>query len=189
MLQEPAPTESPGNHTPDGGVLLGNREAGHRLVLFEDPQCPYCRAFEEAAGDLLRREVAAGALTVEYRIRCFLGEESVRASAALALAAEEGHFDGLLQALFAQQPPEGSGGFTDDDLIALGAGVGLTGERYREGVRAGRYRDWAVATDESFQPEDEEGTPKAVLDGEVVDPGMLADANRLSAVLRAGPRR
>ena len=78
----------PGGHTPEGGVLVGSDNARRRLVLFEDPQCPYCREFEEVSGDLLRREVAAGAVAIEYRMRCFLGVESVRADNALALAAE-----------------------------------------------------------------------------------------------------
>ena len=49
--------------------------------------------------------VDAGELAVEYRMRCFLGPESVRADNALALAAEAGRFDELRRALFAAQPP------------------------------------------------------------------------------------
>jgi hypothetical protein len=51
------------------------------------PPDPYCRRFEQRSGDLLGREMAAGAVSVEYRMRSFLGEESVRANNALALAA------------------------------------------------------------------------------------------------------
>src|SRR6202020_3190915 len=108
-----AANEAPSGHTPEGGVLVGSEGARRRLVVFEDPQCPYCREFEEVSGDLLRREVAAGAVAVEYRMRAFLGPESVRADNALALAAEAGRFDGLRKALFAAQPPEGTGGFTN----------------------------------------------------------------------------
>ena len=83
----------PSGHTPEGGVLVGADNARRQLVLFEDPQCPYCRRFEKVSGDLLLREIAAGAVAVEYRMRCFLGVESVRADNALALAAENGKFD------------------------------------------------------------------------------------------------
>src|ERR1700684_3484033 len=96
----------PPGHTPDGGVLVGSEGARRRLVVFEDPQCPYCREFEEVSGDLLRREIAAGAVAVEYRIRSFLGVESVRAANALALAAESGRFDQLPRELFAAQTAE-----------------------------------------------------------------------------------
>jgi hypothetical protein len=37
-------------HTPEGGVLVGSANARHALVLFEDPQCPCGRQFEELAG-------------------------------------------------------------------------------------------------------------------------------------------
>ena len=84
----------PSGHTPEGGVLVGADNARRRLILFEDPQCPYCRRFEQVSGDLLDRE-SAGAVAVEYRMRCFLGIESVRADNALALAAEDGKFDEL----------------------------------------------------------------------------------------------
>ena len=67
--------EAPPGHTPDGGVLVGSQGARRRLVVFEDLQCPYCREFEAVSGDLLRREVAAGAVAVEYRIRSFIGDE------------------------------------------------------------------------------------------------------------------
>src|SRR5664280_2228253 len=117
-------TPTPARHTPDGGVLVGSVGARRRLVVFEDPQCPHSRQFEEVSGDLLRREVAAGAVAVEYRMRCFLGPESVRAVNALALAAEAGRFDELRWELLAAQPPEHTGGFTTEDLLDFGRRAG-----------------------------------------------------------------
>ena len=175
---------APSGHTPDRGVLLGSDAAPRHLVVYEDPQCPYCRRFEQRSGDLLRREVAAGAVAVEHRMRSFLGEESVRADNALALAAEEGRFDELRRELFASQPREHSGGFTADDLVALGERVGLTSTAYVEGVRAGRFEDWVRETDELLQDEDPDGTPQATLDGEPVDPDVLYEPERLAALLQ-----
>ncbi len=175
----------PAGHTPDHGVLIGSDGARRRLVVYEDPQCPYCRRFEQRSGDLLGREVAAGAVAVEYRMRSFLGEESVRANNALALAAEEGRFDQLRRELFASQPPEHSGGFTPDDLVALGERAGLTSSAYVEGVREGRYEQWVRRTDALLQDEDPDGTPQATLDGEPVDPQVLYDPETLGALLRA----
>src|SRR6202012_3955943 len=100
----------PSGHTAEGGVVVGSSNARRHLVVFEDPQCPYCRLFEAASGDLLRREIASGAVAVEYRMRSFLGVESIRADNALALAAEVGRFDQLRSELFAAQPAEGTGG-------------------------------------------------------------------------------
>src|SRR5271170_6540379 len=118
---------TPSGHTPEGGVLVGDPGARHQMILFEDPQCPYCRQFEELNGAVVAAAREGGELAVEYRMRCFLGAESVRADNALALAAEAGRFDELRQALFSEQPPEGSGGFATADLLQIGADAGLTG--------------------------------------------------------------
>jgi hypothetical protein len=164
-------------------VLIGDENVRRRLILFEDPQCPYCRQFEEASGDLLRREVASGAVVIEYRMRCFLGYESVRADNALALAAEFGRFDELRRELFANQPDENTGGFTFADLTDLGGLAGLTSSDYVTGVREGRYEAWAVAIDQSFQKQDPQGTPAALLDGQEVNPQSLFDPTALEALL------
>ena len=129
----------PKGHTDDGGVVVGDERAPRGLVVFEDPQCPYCRQFEEINGSAIAAGIARGDLAVEYRMRCFLGPESVRADNALALAAEAGRFDELRRELFAHQPEEGSGGFTVDDLLDLGASVGLRDESFITGVRLARY--------------------------------------------------
>jgi hypothetical protein len=37
--------------------VVGSDDARRHLVVFEDPQCPYGRQFEEVSGDLLRRDL------------------------------------------------------------------------------------------------------------------------------------
>jgi hypothetical protein len=175
---------APGGHTPAGGVLVGSSGARRSLVLYEDPQCPFCRKLEHATGDLLRREVAAGTVAVEYRMRSFLGPESVRADAALAAAAELGRFDELRRELFDAQPREHSGGFTVEDLLAAGERAGIEDPAYADAVREGRYEAWVQERDEALQEEDPDGTPQARLDGEWVDPDVFYDAERLGALLR-----
>jgi Thioredoxin len=175
---------TPGGHTSDGGVLVGSEGARRRLVLFEDPQCPYCRQFEEVSGDMLRREVAAGAVAVEYRMRCFLGVESVRADNALALAAEAGRFDQLRRQIFEAQPAENSGGFTVTDLIGLGRRAGLSNAHYERGVREGLYEQWVVEADRAFADQDPQGTPAALMDGLPVESGVLFDPEALQALIQ-----
>jgi hypothetical protein len=177
--------EVPSGHTPEGGVLVGTEGARRRLVVFEDPQCPYCREFEDVSGDLLRREVAAGAVAVEYRIRSFLGDESVRAANALAAAAAAGRFDELHRQIFANQPPEHSGGFTTEDLVQLGVRAGLTGPGFVAAVRESRYESWVREIDAVFEGQDPDGTPSAVLDGQPVDSHTLYDPDTLGALIRA----
>jgi hypothetical protein len=176
--------QAPPGHTAEGGVLVGSDGARRRLVVFEDPQCPYCRQFEDASGDLLRREIAAGAVAVEYRMRSFLGSESVRAANALAAAAGAGRFDELRRELFAHQPPEHSGGFSAQDLLDLGARAGLTGPDYVSTVREGRYESWIREIDPVFEEQDAGGTPFALLDGRPVESEALYEPERLGALIR-----
>ena len=175
----------PSGHTPEGGVLVGDADASHQMILFEDPQCPYCRQFEELNGAAIAVARDAGELAVEYRMRCFLGAESVRADNALALAAEAGRFDELRQALFSEQPPEGSGGFTSEDLLRIGAQVGLTGSDYVAGVREARYERWVLQREHAFETQDPQGTPAAWLDGDQLDSRVLFDTGLLERRLRA----
>jgi protein-disulfide isomerase len=168
-----APLVTPGGHTPEGGVIVGNESARQRMILFEDPQCPYCRQLEDLNGSVVTAAMDAGELVVEYRMRCFLGQESVRADNALALAAEAGHFDELRRALFAAQPPEGTGGFTTQDLLRLGEQVGLTDSAFVSGVQDARYEDWVLRREDLFQREDPQGTPAAWLNGTPVDSSVL----------------
>jgi protein-disulfide isomerase len=155
------------------------------MVLFEDPQCPYCRQFEELNGPVLATALETRELAVEYRMRCFLGPESVRADNALALAAEAGRFDDLRHGLFAAQPPEGSGGFTTQDLLRLGARVGLTGSAFVSGVREARYEKWVLRQEAVYRAEDPQGTPAAWLDGNPIDSGVLFDGPAFERLLHA----
>ena len=176
---------APSAHTAEGGVLLGGAGATRRMVLYEDPQCPYCRQFEERCGELLRTIRHQGNLGTEYRMRAFLGPESVRADNALALAAEEQAFEEMRQELFRSQPPEGTGGFTATDLLLFGRRVGLTGANYVSGVNDGRFEMWVRASEAIFQQQDPQGTPAAWLDGQPVEPRVLTDPEALGALLRA----
>ena len=176
---------APTGHTPDGGVLVGDAKAKRTMVLFEDPQCPYCREFEEVNGAFITASVDAGDLAVEYRMRCFLGPESVRADNALALAAEAGRFDDLRKALFAAQPPEGTGGFTIPDLLLLGSRVGMTGADFTAGVQDARYERWVLHRESRYQAEDPQGTPAAWIDGVPVDSNVLFDGPEFERRLRS----
>jgi hypothetical protein len=134
---------------------------------------------------MLRREAAAGAVAVEYRIRSFLGSESVRAANALAVAAGAGRFDELRREMFAHQPPEHSGGFSNRDLLDLGSRIGLTSPDYVDAVEQGRYLTWVREIDDVFEEQDHEGTPFGVLDGRPVGFDVLSDPEALGALIRA----
>lgn len=91
----------------------------------------------------------------------------------------------LRREMFANQPPEHSGGFTTEDLLDLGNRVGLTGADYAAGVQQGRYETWVREVDEVFEEQDPQGTPFALLDGRPIDSEALYNPDTLVALIHA----
>lgn len=179
----PARQATPPGVTAAGGVIVGQPTAPRHLVVYSDPQCPICVQFEQTSSDVLARAVAAGTVRVEYRMRSFLGPESVRAVAALGAALPLGKFDQLRIAIYANQPQKHTGGYTVEDLLALGAGVGLTDPAYADAVRSQTYAGWARAIDEQGSRDGNVGTPELRLDGLVLPPAVSFDPIKLASAL------
>jgi protein-disulfide isomerase len=140
------PHHVPAGATPEGdGVVLG---AGPVSVdAFIDFLCPFCRQFELSAGEMLATMAADGQISLAYHPMDFLDAASTtrystRAAAASGCAADGGRFAEYAHALFVDQPPEGSAGLTDAQLVEIGVGVGLPSAAFGECVQQGRYVDW-----------------------------------------------
>ena len=179
----PPPTAVPAGITAAGGVVVGDPRAPKTVVAYEDPQCPVCGEFERSTASVLKQAVAAGTVKVEYRMRSFLGVESVRAVAALGAAQDEGRFEQLREALYAHQPAERTGGFTVADLLQLGADVGLTDRRYVDAVKTQRYAAWARQVDDRASRDGNTGTPALLVDGRTLSGEVVFDATKLRAAL------
>jgi protein-disulfide isomerase len=179
------PTAIPAGVTAAGGIVVGRADAPHTVIAYEDPQCPICGEFEKTSGAVLAQAVAAGQVKVEYRMRSFLGPESVRAVAALGAAQDAGKFEELRAALFAHQPQEGTGGFTVADLRSLGASVGLTEAQFVQAVREQTYTAWARQIDDVASRDGNTGTPELLLDGKALDSKVVFDPEALAAALES----
>ena len=174
---------TPAGVTTAGGVLVGAPTAARHLVIYEDPQCPVCAEFESRSGPVLAKAVAQKKINVEYRMRSFLGPESVRAVAALGASVEQNKFDALRAALFVHQPAEHSGGYSIATLLDLGRGVGLTDSAYVDAVKNQTFARWARAIDEQASRDGNVGTPELRLDGKTLGGAVVFDAGKLAAEL------
>jgi protein-disulfide isomerase len=120
------------------------------IQIYYDYLCPNCGVFEERNGDQIREWIGNEAATVEYHpIAIFTAKSqgtqySLRAANAAACVAEYApdSFFAFHESLFADQPAENSPGFTDEELIALGAEAGATGSRFESCVTDQRFRRW-----------------------------------------------
>jgi len=163
-----------GVNAPGGPIVLGATGADAAQVpvvdVWEDFQCPYCQQFEQANGQLLVDYAQREQLTVRYHLASFLGPESQRAANAAGCAADEGQFPAYHAALYENQPPEGTGGYTVDQLLEIGQSVGLTSEEFAQCVQEDRYGEWVRAMQHEFDAAGLRGTPSILLDGTLLGP-------------------
>jgi protein-disulfide isomerase len=134
------------------GVVAGGGPI--KVDVYQDYLCPSCRAFHDAAEEGLQKMVQDNQITLTtYPIaildRLSTNRYSTRSAAAVGCAADDGKFAQFSDELFDKQPAEGGAGFTDEELVAIGRGLGL-GDAFATCVREGTYATWpSFATDES----------------------------------------
>lgn len=171
----------PEGATPDGdGVAVGAESAPVTIDYWFDFQCPFCGEFEAENGAVLDELVDDEAARVVYHPTAFLGDESHRASNAFGCAVDAGSPVEYLRELFAHQPDEGSGGYTEDDLIAHAEAVGIRDARFESCISEGTYADWGANVADAMRDHDISATPAVLIDGEALDEpaAMSADEFR-----------
>jgi protein-disulfide isomerase len=139
--------------------------------LYEDFMCPNCKNFEATSGATLRRLASSNKVTLRYHVVSILDRASsgtkysTRAAGAGAAAGEEGKFIELHDALYANQPQEGSEGLSNAKIIELAKAAGLTSDKFADAVNAGTYEPWATHVTEVFSGRGFNATPTIVVDG------------------------
>ncbi len=169
------------------GVAIG--ETGVRVDAYIDFLCPFCRQFEAASGDALKQMVAEQLITLVYHPLGFLDRLSTtayssRASAASGCASDGGRFVAFKDALFAVQPEEGGPGLSDEQLVAVGANVGLDVDSFGACVMAGRYLPWTAFVTERALERGVSGTPTVYVAGTPVPANARTIAAAVAAVAR-----
>jgi protein-disulfide isomerase len=170
------------------GVTVGDSDAPHTVVVYEDFLCPFCGELEAATRDDFERLAEEGELLVEYRPFNLLeriSDYSPRAVNAFAVVLEESGPEVAKRyhdLLFDNQPSE-SGPFPDNqDLLDLAVEAGAEEDAVSEGILEVTMRDWVDDATAAAIEAGVQGTPTVILDGEVVQ-GQPQDI--LDAVLEA----
>lgn len=183
-----SPLHAPAGASADkDGIVVG---AGPVVVdAYIDFMCPFCKMFEQASGPTLDRLVGEGAISLVYHPMGFLdglstSRYSSRAAASSGCAADGGRFMEYTYALFANQPPEGGPGLTDDELAEIGAMAGLTDPAFGACVRNGTYLDWtAYVTDRAIE-RGVSGTPTVLVEGTAVPANPQTIVAAVAAAVR-----
>lgn len=177
----------------DGAIPVGEAGAPVTVDLYYDYMCPACGAFEAGNADDLTRVVEDGTAQVHLRVMNFLDaqsngtEYSTRAGNAVATvadAAPELVWD-FHNALYANQPTEGSGGLTDEEIADIAAGVGVPAE-VTDAFADGTYDSWVAQSNTAAGEDGIQSTPTVKINGEVFEgdwsqPGAVPDAIEAAA--------
>lgn len=163
------------------------------VVLWEDYQCPGCAAFETSLGDTIKQLSREGKAKFIYRVASFLdenigGDGSKNATAAWGCALDVNKGEEYHSALYASQPPTEGVGWTKEELIQLGVTVGMNEadfNNFRKCVDAGVYLPWANNITRTFYSSGVQGTPTALLNGQMMDRATLMDPVKFAAAIEA----
>ena len=98
---------------PQHGDTLGRANAPAALVVFEDPQCPYCRQWNlDTLPIVVRDYVRTGRLKITYRGIEIIGGNSVAGLRAAYAAGAQNKLWNMVEALYERQGGENSGWIT-----------------------------------------------------------------------------
>ncbi|AYF29431.1 disulfide bond formation protein DsbA [Micromonospora tulbaghiae] len=161
-------TAPPGANDAGTGIVLGTGPV--TIDLYEDYLCPACKQFQQINGETLNQLVNEGKAKLVFHPVAFLNrfsttEYSTRSSAASGCAAQGGKFREFTDQLFAKQPAEGGAGLSNDELVDIGAGVGLNRDGFASCVSDGTYRSWTEHVTDEASKSGVTGTPTIKVNG------------------------
>ncbi|WP_231122984.1 MauE/DoxX family redox-associated membrane protein [Nocardioides sambongensis] len=156
------------------GVTIGEEDAPHTVVIYEDFLCPYCGALEGETRDDLTQLAADGKVYVEYRpfdlLSDSFGDYPIRAANAFAVVLDAAGAEVAKEyhdLLFENQPSEQDpDAMTDDDLVDLAVEAGADEADVRDGIEGLTEEQWVTDATEEAKNAGVTGTPTVLLDGE-----------------------
>ncbi|MCC2592584.1 DsbA family protein [Tessaracoccus sp. OS52] len=163
---------APPNATEGYGIELVSQDAepaadAPHVVLYEDFQCPACKAREEAYGPAFNQLIDQGEITLEIRFATFLeinhgNDASTRAAQAAAAADSVGKFREYHSYVYSQQGVN-TAGYSDQQLrVDFPAAVGIEGEdltKFQELYDTEAFADFVENSNEMFNTEGIGSTP------------------------------
>jgi protein-disulfide isomerase len=152
----------------NGSAIVLNPGAAKVLDVWEDPQCPVCKNFENANGDYIESLIRDKKATVRFHVLSFLGDESVRAANASFCAADEGQYLDFHHALYAVQSPlENSGLLSNQKLIDIATKIGIKSTKFADCVNKGSKIAVVKANYDSMAKYGVQGTPTVFINGKL----------------------
>lgn len=178
------------------GIPFGSNDAAPVLEVWEDFQCPACKAVEDVAGKNIRQLAETGQVRLVYRVVNFLdgnlrNDSSTRGAIAFGCAADQGVAADYHDTVYANQPKTEGAGYTDAAFTTFAKTSGLSAEKlatWQECFDARTYKDWVANSMAEFTKNKYTGTPTFVLNGTVLDTVSAVDPVKLAAAVAAAKK-
>lgn len=152
----------------NGSAITFDNGAVTTIDVWEDPQCPVCKYFEDANDEYLNSLIREKKATVRFHVLSFLGDESARAANASFCAADEGQYLDFHKALYAiQSPVENSGFWSNETLVKIGKKIGINSTTFDDCVTKGSKVDLVQAHSDSMAKYGVQGTPTIFINGKL----------------------
>jgi len=181
---------TPSNLSGTYNVVVGKSSAPTTIRLYEDLQCPVCRAFEQQVGSQIQSAIAGGQVKVDYNMVAFLDRSSTTAyssralNAAMAVLSTAGS-DAFLKfhsIAYANQPAEGSAGVPDSTLVDWAVQAGASKSEVTPLIDGNVYHQWVVNATDQMSKDDVTGTPTVFINGKKYTSPAQAAAAVLAAI-------
>ena len=153
----------------DGYGIVFNGDLTPVIDVWEDFQCPCCKAFESTNGAAIKALVVEKKAKVVFHPLSFLGPESVYAANGAACASDQGKFLEYYEIMYANQPAENSGAWSNEGVIATAAAAGVTGPEFEACVNKGKYADWVGNVGSEGSKQSINSTPTVLINGKEID--------------------
>jgi protein-disulfide isomerase len=192
-----APGGVPAHVQSDGGIagVTASTPAGKTPVtvtMWEDFQCPACRAFEAGNHQQLEAWAQQGVVRLVYQPVAFLDRASTTNYSTRALIAagavvnaDPTAFQAFHDLLYAHQPAEGSAGLTDAQLVDLAVQAGAPRDAVAQALSTQQYKGWTVQRTEVFSQK-YTSTPTVLVNGKEVpadDPTYVVSPSVLKSTV------
>jgi protein-disulfide isomerase/uncharacterized membrane protein YphA (DoxX/SURF4 family) len=173
---------------------VGPAHAKVGVDIYEDFMCPFCGQFEAES-----RPIVAGyggrSVQFRYHVISFLDrasttEYSSRAANALAVVLDTSGPEVAKKfhdAVYADQPAEGSAGLSDQDLIDKAVAAGAKADAVSGPIRDRAFSQWVTNATDTASRQGINSTPTVFVDGKLLPPAAIpATVHAMQAAIEKG---
>jgi protein-disulfide isomerase len=149
---------------PQQNNTLGKAGAPVTLIVYEDPQCPFCRSWNVSTlPSVISQFVRTGKIKIEYRGVVIIGPDSVRGLQAIYAAGKQNKLWNLADALYARQGAENSGWITNDVILAAARDAGANGPKILADMKSAAVNAELTKAQAQATADQLQGTPSFII--------------------------